>query len=52
MNKLPYIDRKSYKNIYRLRYCVICGKQAVKGKCCQSCSDFISKMQKRDQARG
>lgn len=33
----------------RIRYCIICGKQAVKGKYCQSCAVFIRNMKKRDQ---
>ena len=40
------------KNYYqnKMRLCKACGKQAVKGKYCQSCADFIRKMQKRDPA--
>lgn len=38
------------KDRTRMRLCIICGKQAIKGHYCQSCADFIRMMKKRDQA--
>ena len=43
LNKSRCMDR-----LY-MRLCVVCGKQAVKGKYCQSCADFIRSMKERDQ---
>lgn len=50
-NKYAYGGKggKDYKGREQIRYCKICGKQATKGKYCQTCYVFLNKMQKRDQ---
>jgi hypothetical protein len=41
---------KEFNKRQTMRTCCICGKQAVKGRYCQSCAEFIRKMQKREQS--
>lgn len=51
-NKSIYGKKRSKEHNMRqtMRTCTVCGKQAVKGRYCQSCAEFIQMMQKREQS--
>ena len=50
MERLLYKGKRPYRSDMRVKYCLICGKASDKMRYCQSCNDFIRKMQKRDPA--